>query len=63
MVDKTGVPGVFDFGVDIHPELGTDMFALWQRVLQDQLGLKIESRKGNLEVVVVDDVSKMPTEN
>lgn len=63
VVDKTGLPGVFDFSVDIHPELGTDMFTLWQRALQDQLGLRIASRKGNLVVVVVDKASKIPTEN
>jgi uncharacterized protein (TIGR03435 family) len=49
--------------VDIHPELGTDMFTLWQRALQDQLGLRIASRKGSLVVVVVDKASKIPTEN
>jgi len=63
VVDKTGMPGVFDFSVDIHPELGTDMFALWQRALQDQLGLKIESRKGDVAVLVVDQAVKIPTEN
>ena len=57
------MPGIFDFSVDMHPELGTDMFAAWQRALQDQLGLKIESRKENLEVLVVDRASKIPTEN
>jgi uncharacterized protein (TIGR03435 family) len=62
-VDKTGLQGVFDFSVDIHPELGTDMFASWQRVLEDQLGLRIESRKGNVAVLVVDGAAKTPTEN
>ncbi len=37
VVDKTGMPGIFDFSVDVRPELGTDMFAAWQRALQDQL--------------------------
>ena len=63
VVDKTGMPGIFDFSVDIHLELGTDLFASWQRALHDQLGLKIESRKGNVAVLVVDQVSKIPTEN
>ena len=48
VVDKTGMPGIFDFSVDMHPELSTDMFAGWQRALQDQLGPRIESRKANL---------------
>jgi uncharacterized protein (TIGR03435 family) len=63
VVDKTGMPGIFDFTVDMHPELGTDMFASWQRALQDQLGLKIESRKENLTVLVVDQAAKIPTAN
>ena len=63
VLDKTGLPGIFDVSVDIHPELGTDMFASWQRVLEDQLGLRIESRKGNVAVLVVDGAAKIPTEN
>jgi uncharacterized protein (TIGR03435 family) len=63
VVDKTGLAGVFDFGVDMRPEPGTDMFAAWQSVLQEQLGLKIESRKGRVAVLVVDDAVKIPTEN
>jgi uncharacterized protein (TIGR03435 family) len=63
VVDKTGMPGIFDFSVDMRPELGTDMFAAWQRALQDQLGLKIESRKANLTVLVVDQAAKIPTAN
>lgn len=63
VVDKTGLPGVFDFTVDIHPELGTDMFTSWQRALQHQLGLRIESRKGNVAVLVVDEAARIPTEN
>jgi uncharacterized protein (TIGR03435 family) len=63
VLDKTGLPGIFDFSVDIHPELGTDMFASWQRALEDQLGLKIEGRKENVTVLVVDEADRIPTEN
>jgi uncharacterized protein (TIGR03435 family) len=63
VLDKTGLPGIFDFSVDIHPELGTDMFTLWQRALEDQLGLRIESRKGNVAVSVVDEAERIPAEN
>jgi uncharacterized protein (TIGR03435 family) len=55
--------GFFDFSVDIHPELGTDMFTSWQRALEDQLGLRIESRKENVAVLVVDEAARIPTEN
>jgi uncharacterized protein (TIGR03435 family) len=63
VLDKTGLPGIFDFSVDIHPELGTDMFTAWQRALEDQLGLRIEGRKGNVAVLVVDEAARIPTEN
>jgi uncharacterized protein (TIGR03435 family) len=63
VVDKTGLAGVFDFTVDMHPELGTDMFTAWRRALQDQLGLRIESRKENVAVLVVDEARRTPTEN
>ncbi len=63
VLDRTGLDGIFDFSVDIHPELGTDMFTAWQRALEDQLGLRIESRKGEVAVVIVDDAAKIPTEN
>ena len=63
VLDKTGLPGIFDFSVDIHPELGTDMFTSWQRALEDQLGLRIESRKTNVAVLVVDEAAAIPTEN
>jgi uncharacterized protein (TIGR03435 family) len=63
VVDKTGLPGTYDFSVDIRPELGTDLFTLWQRALRDQLGLGVESRKSSVTIVVVDDAARMPTEN
>jgi uncharacterized protein (TIGR03435 family) len=63
VIDKTGLEGTFDFNVDIHPELNTDMFTVWRRALEDQLGLRIESTKGEVTVVVVDDAAKIPTEN
>jgi uncharacterized protein (TIGR03435 family) len=63
VLDRTGLEGVYDFSVDIRPELGTDAFTAWQRVLDQQLGLKIESRKGDVEVHVVDDAVKVPGAN
>ncbi|HXB75399.1 MAG TPA: TIGR03435 family protein [Candidatus Acidoferrales bacterium] len=63
VVDKTGLPGIFDISVDMKLELGVDMFVLWQRVLQEQLGLKLESRKAKVEVLVVDRAERIPTAN
>jgi uncharacterized protein (TIGR03435 family) len=63
VVDKTELAGTFDFSVDMRPELGTDAFTLWQRVLESQLGLRIESRKENLAILVVDSAARTPTQN
>jgi uncharacterized protein (TIGR03435 family) len=63
VLDKTGLKGVFDFNLNIQPELGADMFTLWQRALQEQLGLRFENRKRNVGILVVDSAAKTPTEN
>jgi len=63
VLDKTGLVGTYDFSVDMGPELGTNVFTGWKRALGEQLGLKIENRKGDVPVVVVDDAAKMPTAN
>ncbi len=63
VLDRTGLHGVYDFSVDIHPELGTDALTAWQRVLDEQLGLKIESRKEDVEVRVIDSATEVPSAN
>jgi uncharacterized protein (TIGR03435 family) len=63
VLDKTGLQGIYEFSVDSRPELGTDTFTAWKRALADQLGLKIESRKEDVSVVVVDDAAKIPAAN
>ena len=63
VLDKTGLAGIYDINVDMKLELGVDMFTIWQRVLQDQLGLKLESRKAKVDVLVVDSAERIPTAN
>ena len=63
VIDKTGLQGIFDFNLAMRPELGTDVFTLWQRVLPSQLGLRIESRKEDLSLLVVDKASEIPSPN
>jgi uncharacterized protein (TIGR03435 family) len=63
VLDKTGLEGTYDITVDLRLEPGADSFTLWQRFLQDRLGLKLESRKEKMEVLVVDSAAKTPTSN
>ncbi|HMG84122.1 MAG TPA: TIGR03435 family protein [Terracidiphilus sp.] len=63
VLDKTGLQGIYDFSVELPPELGTDIFTAWKRALEDQLGLKIESRMDHVAVVVVDDATRIPAAN
>ena len=63
VLDQTGLRGAYEFNLEVRPELGTDGLTLWQRVLQDQLGLRIESRKEPVTVLLVDDAAKTPSAN
>jgi uncharacterized protein (TIGR03435 family) len=66
VIDKTNLKGFFDFRLRFVPDelsgnpdvSGPTIFT----ALQEQLGLKLESAKGSVEVLVIDSVSK-PTEN
>jgi uncharacterized protein (TIGR03435 family) len=63
VLDKTGLEGTYDLKVDLKPEPGAELFTLWQRFLQDRLGLKLESRTALMDVLVVDSAEKTPTPN
>jgi uncharacterized protein (TIGR03435 family) len=49
--------------VALHPELGTDIFTAWKRALEDQLGLKVESKMDKVAIVNVDDAQETPSSN
>jgi len=78
VVDQTGIKGLFDVKLEWTPDdsrsvtanpgagpaatdpaTGPSVFA----ALQEQLGLRLESRKGPLDVLVIDHAEKVPTEN
>jgi uncharacterized protein (TIGR03435 family) len=64
VVDETGLNGVFDFTLEWSPEeMKTGDGASLFTALQEQLGLKLEARKGPVDVLVVDHIEKTPTEN
>jgi uncharacterized protein (TIGR03435 family) len=77
VINMTGLKGRFDFSVDlteyITPELlggkhegggpPPDLISIAISALQKQLGLKLESRKMPVEILVIDHAEKAPTEN
>ena len=63
VVDKTGIEGVYDIRLDINTDRGNDAFAVWQRALQEQLGLKLESQKAAVAVLVIDHAERIPAGN
>ena len=64
IVDKTGIPGNYDFKLDYAPENDTtsNLPSLFT-ALEEQLGLKLESQKVPVVQVVIDHIDKTPTEN
>jgi uncharacterized protein (TIGR03435 family) len=70
VVDATGLSGRYDIRIDMAALADvnqaadrTDAASAMITLLQEQLGLKIEARKGEVDVLVVDHVEKAPTEN
>jgi uncharacterized protein (TIGR03435 family) len=63
VLNKTGIEGVFDIGVDLKPDQAGDSFTFWRRVLQEQLGLRLESQTGSVDLLVVDQAETIRQEN
>jgi uncharacterized protein (TIGR03435 family) len=71
VLDATGLKGRYDIHIDVTAYLtnpgGTggeiDVMSVLFTALQEQLGVKLESRKDSPEILVVDSASKTPSEN
>jgi uncharacterized protein (TIGR03435 family) len=73
IIDMTGLKGQYDITIDVAKYIGDmqpstggappDPIALITMGLQDALGLKIESKKVSLDLLVVDRAEKVPVEN
>jgi uncharacterized protein (TIGR03435 family) len=63
--DQTGLKGVFDFTLDWVPDADPDAptGASIFTAIQEQLGLKLDPRKGQVEVLVIDRIERTPTAN
>jgi len=73
VVDETGLQGEFDLDVFFQPEglggalIGPSLAALSDApalttALQDDLGLRLDPRRGPVDVLVIDTIER-PTEN
>jgi uncharacterized protein (TIGR03435 family) len=70
VIDMTGLKGYYDLTLDWIPEPKQPNAdpppaagAYLTEAIQDQLGLRLENRKAPIEVLIVDHIEKLPTEN
>jgi uncharacterized protein (TIGR03435 family) len=78
VLDKTGLTGNYDFSLDFMPDVGriplppsavgpndsaSEPASSLAAAVQQQLGLRLVAGKAKLDVVVIDKVEKVPTEN
>lgn len=57
--NRTGIQGNFDFLIDYPPDdASTDESVLLLSAIQEQLGLKLETEPGSVDVIVIDRAEK-----
>jgi uncharacterized protein (TIGR03435 family) len=59
VLDETGLTGIYDLNLDftVDENISAEGPRIFEAV-QDQLGLKLEARKGPVEVIVIDHIEK-----
>jgi uncharacterized protein (TIGR03435 family) len=73
VVDRSGLTGYYEFELSFSPDFGApggplppgvapppsgpDLGSLY-RALQEQLGVKLESTRGTVEVIVIDQIAR-----
>ena len=68
-VDATGLKGRYDIRIETisyttaAPSDAMDAVGIMVTALQEQLGIKVESRKDTVDMLIVDHAEKIPTEN
>jgi uncharacterized protein (TIGR03435 family) len=63
IVDKTGIVGTYELrlpNVSVAPTTDTTSGTSIFTAVEEQLGLKLESRKGSVQVIVIDSAEKPP---
>lgn len=66
ILDMTGLKGFYDLNLQWFPEPKageTPQGPALREAMEEQLGLKLENRKAQIDIVVVDHVEKTPTED
>jgi uncharacterized protein (TIGR03435 family) len=62
VIDETGLSGKYDFEFAFAPDLGEIAGPSLFTAIQQELGLRLESKKGSVEAVAIDSAQK-PSEN
>jgi uncharacterized protein (TIGR03435 family) len=75
IVDQTGLTGRYDYFMDINEYITDEMrnqpnggpppegASIIAQALQSQLGLRVDPKKAQIQVLVVDRIEKTPTDN
>ena len=64
VVDKTGLKGIYEIDLKFAPEDGADSsLPSIFTAIQEQLGLRLESQKVPMQMLVIDRCQRVPMEN